>query len=299
MALNRRGDLKRYSAQLLALLPIVLPHVSTEGSAAARWQSLARALRSSAPHGALGLCNPTTIGGLGALDALAGAGFDPTASRVRQVVVLVIGSERGLCGRYNTAVVARAQRHLAALAEVEVTVEVLAFGKRTITGLERQGHTLQETHRMPSTALPSFEMAFERVSRWMQRYEAYTLDAVDIVYNAYKNAGVYTPTVTRLLPPTLPSSEHTATTAASVIVETDPARLYARIVEQWSALSLYDLFLEAAASEHAARFQLMEAATQNTENLIEELTQVIQSARRQAITREMQELAAGAGAVGR
>ncbi|MDY7039779.1 MAG: F0F1 ATP synthase subunit gamma, partial [Chloroflexota bacterium] len=61
---------------------------------------------------------------------------------------------------------------------------------------------------------------------------------------------------------------------------------------------LYTLLLESAAAEHSARFQLLEGATQNAKQIIAELTLAIQAARQQAITREMQELAAGAGLVG-
>ena len=56
------------------------------------------------------------------------------------------------------------------------------------------------------------------------------------------------------------------------------------------SVSFYNVLLSAAASEHSARFHLMESATQNSERLVEELTLELQSARRQAITREMQEL---------
>jgi F-type H+-transporting ATPase subunit gamma len=82
-------------------------------------------------------------------------------------------------------------------------------------------------------------------------------------------------------------------------VETDPVSLYVRVAEQYTALRLHELLLESAASEHAVRYQLMEAALQNANRLIDELTLAVQAARRQAITREMQELAAGAGLLGR
>ena len=82
------------------------------------------------------------------------------------------------------------------------------------------------------------------------------------------------------------------------IIETDPLGLYARLIEQWTSASLHGLLLESAAAEHSARFQLLEGATQNAERLIAELTLVVQTARQQAITREMQELATGAGLVG-
>jgi F-type H+-transporting ATPase subunit gamma len=167
-----------------------------------------------------------------------------------------------------------------------------------VRGLERQGRDVQTALSLPVTALPPFSMAFEWASRWLKRYEAYQLDAVDVVYNAYAGAGVYESRIMRLLPPELPALSSAAERVEDMIVETDPLRLYTRIVEQWSALSLYDILLEAAASEHSARYQLMESATQNTDRLIEELTMVIQSARRHAITREMQELAAGAGLLG-
>ena len=133
---------------------------------------------------------------------------------------------------------------------------------------------------------------------------------MDVLYNAYEGAGRYSPTVTRLLPPQLPAKPSPIISPAAsnqmagddwvvpVIVETDPLRLYARVVEQWMSVSFYNVLLSAAASEHSARFHLMESAAQNSARLVEALTLELQSARRQAITREMQELAVGAGLLG-
>jgi F-type H+-transporting ATPase subunit gamma len=83
-----------------------------------------------------------------------------------------------------------------------------------------------------------------------------------------------------------------------IVVETDPLSLYARAIEQLTAIRFHELLLESAASEHATRYRLMESATQNADRLVDELTMRVQSARRQAITREMQELAVGAGLLG-
>ncbi|MCK4451452.1 MAG: F0F1 ATP synthase subunit gamma, partial [Anaerolineae bacterium] len=110
----------------------------------------------------------------------------------------------------------------------------------------------------------------------------------------------------RLIPPTLPTPEASPPDGRRSltepwpppIIETDPLSLYARVVEQLTAASLYRLLLESAAAEHVARFQLLEGATQSAERLIAELTLVVQTARQQAITREMQELAVGAGLIG-
>ncbi len=291
MALNRRGDLQQYSARLLELLPPILPHLKKKWD----WASMGstcRCARSLASLGAFGLGHPWLAG-----DGLLSPTIrDAHAAGPQRVLVLVIGSERGLCGRYNASILERAVQHVEDLENVEVAVDLVALGKRIIRLLERRDCILQDAQSLPVTALPSFNMAFAFAQAWLRRYEAYELDAVDVVYSAYHNAGVYTPCVAQLFPPPLPALE--AEFVEAVIVETDPLRLYTRVVEQWSALRLYSLFLEAAASEHSARFRLMESATQNTDRLIEELTQVIQSERRHAITREMQELAVGAGLLG-
>jgi F-type H+-transporting ATPase subunit gamma len=67
------------------------------------------------------------------------------------------------------------------------------------------------------------------------------------------------------------------------------------VIEQIVTIGFYERLLESAAAEHSSRFQLMEDATRNADRLIEEVTQNIQQANKQAITQEMQELAAGAG----
>jgi F-type H+-transporting ATPase subunit gamma len=82
------------------------------------------------------------------------------------------------------------------------------------------------------------------------------------------------------------------------IIETDPLSLYTHVIEQWTATRLYELLLESATAEHSTRYELMGAATQNADRLIDELTLAIQTTRQQAITQEMQELAAGAGMIG-
>jgi len=278
MALNRLRSLQGYSGRLLTFLPVVLPHIAGQQP-----RTLPAALRQrlqflrTAPAPAL-----------------------PSAERV---VALIIGSERGLCGRYNAAILARAEQYFAEMELRGATLEIAALGSRIIRMFHRQKRALRWSQGLPVTRLPAFELAFQLTRDWLRRYEAFEIDAVDVLYNAYDGPGRYAPTVFRLLPPDLPSANpltpEVELSITPYIVETDPLRLYVRIVEQWTAINFYTLLLTAAASEHAARFQLMESATQNVDRLIEELTQELQSARRQAITTEMQELASSAGLLGK
>ncbi len=214
-----------------------------------------------------------------------------------RLAVLVIGSERGLCGRFNAVLVEAADGYIRAHSRDDDRVALWVLGSRLARLIRRRRWEPAWSGSLSATSLPPFSMAWELSHRWLADYEARRLDAVDVIYNAYRKPGVYGPTVLRLLPPELPTAAHKEVWPPP-IVETDPLRIYARVVEQWMALSLYRALLESAASEHSARFQLMESATQNAERLILELTQLVQSARKHAITREMQELAVGAGLIG-
>lgn len=257
-SLKRKDSVRRYEERLTAMLPALLPHVGPPS-------------------------------------------FPPIGGDERgeaRVVALVIGSERGLCGRFNAAVVERAERYLAEQTAAGAQVELTALGTRVRRILRRHQQPLAWSGALSVTALPPYRLAFDLTRRWLTRYEEREVDAVDLVYNAYRGSARYEPTVARLIPPTLPTPEADALPWPPPIIETGPLSLYARVVEQWATVSLYWLLLDSAAAEHSARFQLLEASTQNIERLIDELTLAVQTARQQEITQEMQELAAGAGLIG-
>jgi F-type H+-transporting ATPase subunit gamma len=257
--LKRKTNVQRYGKQLTAILPLLVPHLSASRRA--------------------------------------GRETDLPPNRV---VALVVGSERGLCGQFNVAVVERAEQYLAKQGAIGLQVELMALGTRVLRILQRRQRPLAWSDALSVTGLPSYRLAFDLTRHWLERYEQRDLDAVDLVYNAYRGMGQYDTTVVRLIPPQLPPEGQNSSSEPwpPPIVETDPLGLYARVVEQWAAVSLYGLLLDSAAAEHSTRYQLMESATQSAERLIEELTLVIQAARRHAITQEMQELVTGAGLAG-
>ncbi len=227
------------------------------------------------------------------LAASQGAGA-PAAPRPQRLVLLVVGSERGLCGRFNAALVEATAGYLATQAEAGCQVELWAAGARLVRLIRRRAWALTWSASLSVTALPCCALAWELTHRCLEAYEGQQLDAVDMLYNAYRRPGVYVPTLRRLLPPALPTAAAEPAWPPP-IVDTDPQGILRRLLEQRLALALYGALIESAAAEHSARFGLMEAATQNAERLITELTQQVQSARKHTITREMQELAVGAG----
>jgi F-type H+-transporting ATPase subunit gamma len=258
-ALGQRQSLQQYRGQLTALLALVLPHV---------------------PAGR----------------RRAGGGREGA----ERVAVLAVGSERGLVGRFNTAVARRADSVLAELEAAGMEVELAVLGTRLQRSLRLSKRSSDWFNVLPVTTLPSYRLALELTQRWLARYERDELDAVSIVHNAYRGTGQTETMVVRLIPPQLPAMEESGGPSGTwppAIIETDPLSLYVSAARQLITLGLHEVLLDSAAAEHATRYQLMESASRNAERLILELTLVIQSARRQRITREMQDLAAGAGLI--
>jgi len=300
MARNRRSGLTAYTDRLLALLPLLVPHLA-KSRRRSRWP---RAFRAAAVR------QPASGRSAPAADDQAAA-----VASARHIV-LVIGAERGLCGQYNAGLLDELARQPALRDEspevvvspspgeiegVSPSVDIVALGTRLVRDVKRAGYTPAAERALSITSLPTFDLAHDLAADWLSRYEAYDLDAVDVVYNADRGTGTYGATTVRLIPPELPSPatpsqvDEAPAPPAAAIIETDPIRLYVRVVEQWTAIELYKLLVEGALTEHSARYQLMESATQNADDLVAELMLAVKSARRQAITREMQELAVSAG----
>jgi len=282
-ALKRRSDVRAYAEQLQAMLPSLLPHLKTE-------EGLLHRLRARFS------LNTPRLG-----ERAVGTKGD---SAPRRVEALVIGSERGLCGRFNVAVAEKAERYIRRVSGEGFDVRLRTLGGRAQRVLKRHGFEATSASTLSFTTLPPLSLAVQMADGWLTAYEQHELDIVDLIYNDYLGTGAYEPTVTRLVPPRLPPREGVSLEGDRVepttawpppIVDTDPLSLYATVIQQWTAVQFYSVLLNSSAAEHSTRFQLMESATQNADQLIEELTLVIQTARRQEITEEMAELAAGAG----
>jgi F-type H+-transporting ATPase subunit gamma len=226
---------------------------------------------------------------------------DPKESLPPSISVVAIGTQRGLCGAFNSSLIRYAQAELERLqthGARNAQVELCALGARITRMLEYQGHAVARSWPLPMSALPTNGLANELTHAWLGRYEARELDAVYLIYNTYRNSTLYEPVTVRLIPPPIPSSPEASEPWSKPYVDTDPMSLYTRLVVLWATTEVYRILLDSAAAEHSARYQLMEGAAQNSSRLIDELTLALQSARQHAITSEMQELAAGAGLLG-
>jgi F-type H+-transporting ATPase subunit gamma len=222
------------------------------------------------------------------------APFEEKSECTRQLVVLA-GTERGLCGRLDQDLIEFVKKSSHVALSPEKT-ELVVIGGRLNRSVGRQLFKPDKTISASSTALPAFSEVFELTKEWIRRIGQNDLSRVMVFFTTFQGATKRVPSSMQLLPFELgfESSELTENWPPPII-ETDPAQLIVRVYEQLAAVRLYEALLQTKASIHSARFQMMEDSTKNAERLIEDLTVILQTERRQSITREMQELAVGAG----
>jgi len=223
----------------------------------------------------------------------ASVAMDPVPPR--RLALLVVASERGLCGAFNDIVLEGAERLIAQRELHSEQVQVMALGRRAEAHFLRCGRPLLLARPLPVTRVASHEMVLDLARTLQGLLSSDVVDAIEMVYSPYR-AGITLPPVSRRWLPidasTLPGK---APGWLPPIVETEGEALFERALDEWIVVQLYRLVVESAASEQNARFRAMDAATNNIHRLIDELTLNYHVARQHAITMEMLDLVAGAG----
>lgn len=231
------------------------------------------------------------------LPSRAGRRQDAWSAGPERRLILVIGSEHGLCGRFNSSLATYVEqyREQQLAADDQLSLEIALLGGRLERALTARGINAYRAGDLSGVELPTADLAQQLASGWLTRFEEYDIDSVVCLYNGYHGLGSYRPAAEALLPLSLPAQKPREGYQFGPIIETDPLALYGQIAAQWIVLRVYNLLLESAMAEQSTRYQLLESAVQNAARLGDELTSLVQMARQQAITREMQELALGAG----
>ena len=214
--------------------------------------------------------------------------------------VLVVTSDRGLAGAYNSAVLRMAERHMVDLQDQGVAIRLYAVGKKAQTYFSFRGYEMAESF-LAVTDQPTYADA-RRIARVLtDDYRSGTVDAVDIFYTVYRSALSYIPSQAELLPVNPPADgegpQDATGPAVSYEYEPDPAAILGRLLPLYVESAIYGQLLESSASEHASRQRAMKAATDNAEELIKVLTRTANQARQAEITTEIAEIVGGAQAM--
>jgi F-type H+-transporting ATPase subunit gamma len=212
--------------------------------------------------------------------------------------LIVITSDRGLAGAFNSAVLKKAEAVLAEREAEFAKVGLILLGKKA-NDYYRRRRANQISFNSPIDGDVSFDQAADVAREVSRRYVAGELDEVIVIFSEFVSTMTQTPIATQLLPFTPPESGDGSAVAAALPyeIEPNPETLLATLVPKAIETEVFRALLENQAGEHAARMTAMEAATKNTEDLIESLTLQYNRARQAAITSELVEIVTGAQAL--
>jgi len=212
-------------------------------------------------------------------------------------IVLIVGSERGLCGKFNESLAENAMNWIDA--QDFASHRIWVMGSRLIQALEQMKVDFSWRKPLPTSSLISYHQCYHLTQNRLEQYEMYDFNQFIVLFNQIERGKNYSFSLFKLLPyevhHPLSVIEHEEKRWPPPIIETDAKGIYHQIIQHYIASSFYEVLLKSAAAEHATRFRLMEEAQENAEEIITEMTQIINSERKKRITQQMQELAAGAG----
>jgi F-type H+-transporting ATPase subunit gamma len=247
---------------------------------------------------------------LSRVGAAVGEEVDPLLARrpVRRLGLIVMTTDRGLAGALDTNTVRAALRFIAERAggnngdgQVEGRVEVSAItvGRKGRDQLRRAGVPIA-AHFPRLGDRPGFAEVTPIARLVADDFLAGTFDEIAVVYAGFISTLTQRPTLNVLLPVPRPAdmSAEEASTTDDYLFEPSPEAVLGRLLPHYVAVDLYRAVLEANASEQSARMIAMRSATDNANELMDDLTLVYNKTRQATITREMIEIASGAEALG-
>ncbi|MFN6374079.1 MAG: ATP synthase F1 subunit gamma, partial [Chitinophagia bacterium] len=213
--------------------------------------------------------------------------------------LIVITSDRGLCGAYNANIQKRA---VATIQDRYTEVKnagnltIWAIGKKGAEFFQKRGFNVDTRFRDTFLQL-SFEAVQACAQAAVQAYQQKEFDAVEIVYSEFKNAASQVFAAEQFLP--IPKNEPVKgkTKKADFIFEPDQDQLIAELMPKILNTQLYKAVLDGNASEHGARMTAMDKASENANELLKSLKISYNRARQAAITTELTEIVSGAAAL--
>ena len=233
------------------------------------------------------------------------ASLDPSENvysqerEVRNVLLIAITSNRGLCGGFNNNVVKKV--HQVAAEYAGKNVSVLSIGKKADDAFKNTEWNIKGSGFPKNTHLLYDDLSFANVSavaeNIMDRYAKGYIDKVVLVYNGFKNAAVQNLTAEQFLPVMPPQANEDDSASTDYIFEPSKEEIVQELIPRSLKTQFYKAMLDSHAAEHGARMTAMHSATDNAGELKRELSLSYNKARQAAITAEILEIVGGAEAM--
>jgi F-type H+-transporting ATPase subunit gamma len=217
-------------------------------------------------------------------------------------LLIVISSDRGLCGGFNGTIVREARRQIARLEGEGKTVKVLTVGRKARDQIRRT-HPKSVFHSYEDIGRKrlSFSEADTITTKVLELYEAGEFDVASVIYNKFKSAMTQIVTVQQVIPFAVSGDEAAAQDSGELKAmyefEPDEEQILADLLPKNLSIQVYRSLLESAASEQGARMTAMDSATRNAGDMINKLTIKYNRQRQANITKELIEIISGAEAL--
>jgi F-type H+-transporting ATPase subunit gamma len=217
-------------------------------------------------------------------------------------LLIVISSDRGLCGGFNGTIVREARRQIARLEGEGKTVKVLTVGRKARDQIRRT-HPKSVFHSYEDIGRKrlSFSEADTITTKVLELYEAGEFDVASVIYNKFKSAMTQIVTVQQVVPFAVSGDETAAQDSGELKAmyefEPDEEQILADLLPKNLSIQVYRSLLESAASEQGARMTAMDSATRNAGDMINKLTLTYNRTRQAVITKELIEIISGAEAI--
>jgi len=216
-----------------------------------------------------------------------------------RVLLVVITSNKGLCGAFNANVI-RETRHIMAEKYGEQMrrgdLALMTVGKKAADTFKKLKFNIMADHSDLYTAL-TFDRVAAVADRLMELYLSREYDTIELIYNQFKNAAVQKLTRETYLPVTMETDAGEKSIPADYIYEPDQVSIISELIPKTLRIQLYKAVLDSFAAEQGARMTAMHQATDNATELIRDLTLQYNKARQAAITNQLLEVVSGAEAL--
>jgi F-type H+-transporting ATPase subunit gamma len=214
---------------------------------------------------------------------------------IKRAILILVTSERGLAGGYNTSLIRKAADFIKAAG---FEIELVTVGKKGFQFFNKRGYRIRQSVTMPSAGA-SLENAVEVTRVTRQAFENGEADAIFVCYSKFFSAIRQVPQLVQLLPIEAPVAEGatTATTGGEVDFEPNADAVLDALLPRYFQTLVWQSLLEGTASEFGARMTAMTSATDNAGKMIQSLTLKANRERQAGITKEILEVVGGAEAL--
>ncbi|MFI5303699.1 MAG: ATP synthase F1 subunit gamma [Nitrospiria bacterium] len=234
---------------------------------------------------------------LGALGARTNREYHPLLQKrkVKKIEVMVMTSDRGLCGGFNTNILRRAMESLRGIKEKTPDLSVNVVGRKGRDFFKRRGFNIRKEWTGISDRV-QYEHASQIGKELVESFLSGTFDELYMVYGEFRSA-IQTRIVTEKLFPIGDFQQEEIENEGSFIYEPDEEEVLEILLPRHVEIQIFRGLLESAASEQGSRMMAMDSATRNAKDVIYKLTLVYNKTRQAAITKELMDIVGGSEAL--